>query len=573
MMTQFVLNRPVRWAIGFVGLVYLASLFFLPADGMWTVDNSDKYLQVQALTSSGLRSTAFNWGGQALAPEPECRPIPFPYAVPFDGRLHSFYSPVFALASTLPFKLFGFRGLVLCPLLAALFMLVGLASLAGLLGLNRRAQGWVVLAAGLATPVWFYSVTFWEHSLAVCFLVWSVVAAGMYGKTGTAKMLACAAWLCALAVTFRDDLYLFFPLMLGMLLWLRRPTWIEAARATLLFVAVAVSSLVPLWFINHHYTGSAFGMHLNQYFDSIGGISGYIQGRPAIFHYLLTALHSSLPLALALAAPIIFLLVVCPRMSPARRRWAMPIAGVWAAIPLVLGLWELFQGLSPIEQLTSTNSLFYASPIVALGLMRAGCGEFSWQQDRLFGSLARLVLAYAILYGFAVPNPANTVGIHWGNRFLLAAYPLLSLLAVVNILSSFKGTMNRFWPLLVTFVVVLSIAAQVYSINLLARTERFFARLNDTVEARDPSTVVSDVWWIPLQLYRLFPTRPIFLVKDPSCWQSLAPKLKEAKIDRVLDIRWNRGQDAIPASAERIDDDGLDFYGVTLQTRRLGNPE
>lgn len=572
-------GRPVLWAIAFVGLVYTATLFFLPANGMWTVDNSDKYLQVQALLSSGLRSSVLNWAGRSLVPESQCNPIPYPFGILVDGHLQSFYSPFFALVSTLPFKLWGFRGLVVWPLLATLVMLVGLARLAGFLCLRPRVQALAVLAAALATPTWFYSVVFWEHNLAACFLVWSLVAAVGYAHSGARRDLVRAAFLGAASVYFRDDLYLFLPLLMGAFLWLRRPPAREALRTSLLFAATATISLVPLWAINRYYTGhvlglhllSGFGEHLTEQFRVSGDSGGYLEGRPQLFHHLLTALHANLPLALVLAAPLVLLLVWLPKMKLSRLRWALPIAAAWAAVPLLVGLWELSQGQNPFLQLRSTNSLFHSAPIIVLGLMRADARSDGSNHIRVASILARVVLARALLYALVAPQSSDASGIHWGSRFLVDCYPILALLAVANIARCYQDSAARrgFGFLVVALVASLSLSAQMYSLNLASRIEHFFSRLNDSIEEMAPQAVLTDTWWVPLQLYRAFPTRPIFLVSEQSCWDKLEPRLREAGIHQILDVRWDRGGDTSPPGARNIVDDGLDFYGLTLQPKDL----
>jgi hypothetical protein len=121
----------------------------------------------------------------------------------------------------------------------------------------------------------------------------------------------------------------------------------------------------------------------------------------------------------------------------------------------------------------------------------------------------------------------------------------------------------------VALVGSLSLSAQLYSLNLAARIEHFFACLNDSVEEMAPQAVLTDTWWVPLQLYRAFPTRPIFLVSEQSCWEKLEPRLREAGVRQVLDVRWERGGDVLPPGARNIVDDGLDFYGLTLQPKDL----
>lgn|GEM_PF-1288640 len=569
---RVVANHPVRWAIALVASIYVTTLFFLPADGMWTVDNSEKYLQVQALVSSGLRSTALNWAGRTLVPETQCNPIPPPLGVIVDGKLHAIYSVPFVLFSSLPFKVAGIRGLVFLPVVATLLMLLGVARLAGSLGLGRGMQAWAVLAAGLATPLWFYSVMVWEHGLAACLLIWAVIAAVEHARSGAIQPLVLSACLAAACIFFRDDLCMFPPLLLAALLWLRKPSWPEVLRTITIFAVTAAVAVAPLGIINHVYTGNPLGLHLGSHpseqFEYPGGLLGYLESRPPVFHLLLSALHTRLPVALVLAFPILLLFVWLPRVSLCRQRWVAPLVAGWAAVPLLLGLWGLSQGRNPIAQLIGTNSLFYSAPFIVLGLLRPDSKD-GGEKDRqgITSMLARVVLAVAVLYGLITPQVTAVRGIHWGNRFLLHSYPILAVLAVATIARLHRDARARAGVglLIPVLAIALSASGQAYSVSLALRMERFFSRLNHSVEAMNPKAVLTDAWWVPTQLYRVFPSRPVFLVSDQTCWASLEPRLKQAGITEVLEVRWNRGLEALTPGTKRITDEGLDYFGVDLR--------
>jgi hypothetical protein len=562
-------------ALALVGVVYVVSLFLLPRAGLWTLDNAVKYLQVQGLDTSGLRSSALPWAGARIATPEQCSPVPVPFGLVENGQLHGIYSPFFALTSVLPFKLFGFRGLVLLPLFATLLMLVGLVRLAKSLGLGDRGQAWAVVLAGLATPTWFYAVMFWEHSLAVCFVVWSLVAVAGFARTGATRSLVLGAIAGAFAVYFRDDLYVALPFLAGFALLARPSSRRERLRVLTIFATVAILALCPLWAINAHYTGHVLGFHLTVPIGALSGLREFIELRPIIFHHLFFALHASLPTALILAIPILVLFIVNPRATASWSRWALPLAVTWAALPLLIAFWGLSQGESLVSQLKSTNGLFFASPLLALGLFRTAAeGEPKvGGADRLAMLLARFVLACTVGYALIAPQRSSASGIHWGNRFLLMTYPLLALLAVRTLAAAYRSHVARrgLGSLVVAMVISLSFSAQVYSINLALRTERFFDRLNAAVETETQSVVLTSTWWIPLLLYRSFSTRSIFLTSDHSCWQTLEPQLKSAGVEHVLDIQSLDDQDRTLAGASTIKDDGLDFYDVTLQRQVLGD--
>jgi hypothetical protein len=416
---------------------------------------------------------------------------------------------------------------------------------------------------------------FWEHSLAVCFVVWSLVAIAGYARTGSTRTLALAAIAGAFAVYFRDDLYVALPLLAGFALLARASSRREGLFALMVFTTVAILALCPLWAINAHYTGHVLGFHLTEHIGALGGLKEFLELRPVIFYRLFAALHSSLPTALILAVPLLALFLVNPYSATSRLRWGLPIVAIWAALPLLISFGELSQGESPVSQLKVTSSLFFASPLLALGLFRAATERNTKDrvEDRLASLLSRFAFACTVAYALLAPQRENAGGIHWGNRYLLVAYPLLALLAMRALATVYRNPSARrgLGFLAVAMVLALSLSAQAYSISLARRTEQFFDRLNVAVETESQAVVLTNTWWIALQLYRSFSTRPVFLINDQACWQALEPKLRSSGVEQVLDVQSVEGQDRTPAGARTIKDDGLDFYEVTLQRQALGD--
>jgi hypothetical protein len=166
------LSRRLRISgpIAAVALVYLATLALLPPGGLWIVDNGSKRIQTEALLANGFRDFSLPWPGRELDPDFAFNPLPSVFSVVRDGRLYSLYSPVFPALSALPFRAFGDAGLSLLPLLASLALLGFVGRIADLAELPPPGRALSILVAGLATPVWFYAVVFWEHAVvaALC---------------------------------------------------------------------------------------------------------------------------------------------------------------------------------------------------------------------------------------------------------------------------------------------------------------------------------------------------------------------------------------------------------------------
>ena len=562
-------------ALLLVALVYALSLALLPREGFWVVDNGSKYLQVRAALRSGGASVAIDWPGRELDPALELNPIPFPYSIVRDGEIHYVSPPAFALASALPYRLLGTTGLYLLPLASSLALLAGVAALGRHLGLGPGARAGAVLIAGLATPVWFYAVSFWEHAVAAGLCVWAVahgfayVAGARAGRPRTGSLAASAA-LVALGIAFRTDLYVLLPaLLLVVVAQLPRERRIEAAVR---FTGAALLALLPVWLLNRAYTGAPMGIHGTTVFAYGEGLAGHLRERGRVLWNLFVASHWRAGFSLALALPFLALLVAGPALGPARFRRALPWVGLVAAasaLGTLSGYWTSPHG--PLWQMLHANGLFAAAPVLALALLRQR-GVPGERQRRW---LWLLVLAYGALYALAAPA-LSTAGIHWGARFLLLLYPLLALPAAANVSAWLAGREGR-WAAgaaALALVTLLGVAAQVGSIDLLRRAQGFSERLTAAVARRPERVVASHGWRIGQELARVFERKQIFLLRDDGDWRRLRARLASAGVARVLWVESTYGPPRRPGGGkgELVGDAGLGLYAVRITAAPLSPP-
>jgi hypothetical protein len=103
---------------------------------------------------------------------------PFPFGVrPRGEREFLFYPVTFPLVSAPLYRALGFRGLYVLPLVCTWVVWIAFARIAPRYGLE---DPWRALALALlvfATPLTFYSATFWEHTLAVALAFPALAAA------------------------------------------------------------------------------------------------------------------------------------------------------------------------------------------------------------------------------------------------------------------------------------------------------------------------------------------------------------------------------------------------------------
>src|SRR5438552_14701003 len=119
---RFVHHSPALIALLLVGLVYLAALVLLPPQALTHHDEGAKYLQVRNLRLApyGL-DWSINYPARRLDPQLEFVPFhPKQHYVDGQGRIYLQWPIFLGLLTRVPWKLMGFWGLYVVPLLAGL---------------------------------------------------------------------------------------------------------------------------------------------------------------------------------------------------------------------------------------------------------------------------------------------------------------------------------------------------------------------------------------------------------------------------------------------------------------------
>jgi hypothetical protein len=238
----------------------------------------------------------------------------------------------------------------------------------------------------------------------------------------------------------------------------------------------------------------------------------------------------------------------------------MPWAGLLASVASVCILAGYVGTPIPLVWLLNSNSLFAAAPVILLGCFAFRQSESAERNARWLWGVG---LGYAVLYSLVAPE-ISSMGVHWGNRFLLLLYPLLCVLAAVNLSEWFSTTeRNNFWRHgLIAFCLLLNLLLQVYSIDLLQRKTGYTARLNREVRNRPEQVIVTDLWWAPQEMYSVFNDRMIFCVSQRASWPPLRKRLEEAGFHDYLLVTPNANKYTNIAST--VVNDSLGYFSVRL---------
>lgn len=560
-----------------LGTIYLATFLILPRDGFWINDNGCKFIQLQGLINTGYGDFSIPWPGKNLDPSYTCNPLPEPFGHVIDGKLYGTFSPIFPLLSSFPYRLFGNTGLYLLPLLGGLLTLPAVWFLAGRLSpgphARRVAQPLAVLVTALGTPMWFYSVTFWEHTPAVCLITWSVLCCIHYIADGSIRRLAATAALCGGSVYFRDELYLFGLVIAAMVTVFSR----QRGRYILVFAVVFVLALVPLWMFQWFALGHPLGHHFRTGSLLDISLAQHLSARWSTAHLLLLNVDLKMWLSIVLAAPFLALFLLNPRTSQRVFGWAVPACAFVGALAGAIVLARHLSAESPIWWLVHTNGLFATSPILLLAFVRtrqavndAGVRQVAGIDDRLSRTVWTTVLLYVVVYVLSAPE-AHSGGIHWGCRYLLPVFPLIGVLAATTVAAwwTSHGRRSKVGQASICLAMALSMCLQVYSLTLLYRRKQFSSELNRVVAQRPEEVILASGWLHPQELAHSFFDKQVFLIQDPQATASLISNLRKAGTQEALYVSSPPTPDAGRGASMVFDDRSLRFIAVELLPVRL----
>jgi hypothetical protein len=491
------MRRGIWAAMAITAVTAVAFLAAHRLDVFWTTDGGNRFIQVQQLARSG--ELPIEYPGVPLDPAFTFAPTGGHHFVIRDTRLHSFYTTTFPLLVAPLYRLFGLPGLYLIPLLAMIATIP-------LLGLLSRALGstdWPVASAValvFATPLFFYTVSFWEHTLALALTTAGVLLA-------TRRSPAFGGALIALGAAFREESYIALAAVGAALMADRR------VREAVVLFAAAIAVLSPLWLANWVQYSHPLGLHSAVYEAIGGGIAEKVWN----FWIYLFAFTRQPVVRVGLAVPAILLALIAlmkpsPRVQRARviLLYATAAGAVAAAVTLITSP-------QPLNEAFRTQSLFGSIPFAVSFF--AVARELPRFLSVLIGT--SLVLTCAALH-------QGDIGLIWGPRHFLWLVPFL-VIATAMAVRLLPATARA----AIAILVIAAFAIHAQGIRLLSQKLRFSAELLQTIEASDAKVVVTDVFWVPEELAALWFKKPMFLVKSDQELAGIIERLQKAGIRRM----------------------------------------
>jgi hypothetical protein len=450
-------------------------------------DSGVKYLQARILVAN-------QWSGFAI-PNPAPRIDPdasFSVLVPNqfgrrgrDADFYGAYSELFTVPVSICLKLFGMRGIYLIPILGCLGTMILTYRLS--LRLAPRTAWLTPLWIGAGSPMLFYSVDLWEHTLATLLATTSLVVVVTALDTFSVWRFALAGAALGAAIAVREELYALLPAGVAVLIWVQPRQRLPAALAA---VAGALAVLGPHWALKYAEVGHPAQLGFMR------TLRGTLVGAP------LASISAAIELVVP---PAIWLIPLATaglarwritRASDARnqRWWCLLIAATVALWVSADAWWLVRTGNHPSDLLrTFPLTLFLFFFPTAKGA--------SADARRVL----HLILTVAAVFtaGMCLASTLNVELRHpqWGPRFLMPVLPLIAAAVAFTFEHSDEWTRRARLPprLLAGVLAVLtlgSLAVQVQGLRRLHLGKQQYERLLAAIEKIDRrELIISDLSW------------------------------------------------------------------------------
>ncbi len=499
--------RSPTLALACVAVVYVALAFLvLPRDAFFSSDEGLKFIQLQNFVRKGWRDFTLDYPGRELDPDLRYVPINNPPPLIQDGRIYAVYPVFFPLIATPLYRLLGYAGLYVIPLAAGLLTLVITYQIARLAGGGGPSS---IVVLGLCSPLIFYSLVFWDHTLGTLLATLALLLVVSSLQQPKRLFLLLGGVAIGLGIWVRSELYVMaiaMPLAL-LLLGTGRLT-----RLVWLCLGILVA-LVPLWLFQFIVYGDFIGPH-------VGHLSWLSEQLPAttdrvaiVYHTLLEGNSSpamSFLYIMAFAASA--LLVRAPRIRTSRLLIIIAFATlVLATIPNLI---EASRG-RPLGGLITTAPFLVFGFATLLDSSVRRCNAF----------LLALSVAYIALVSLLTPVDP---GLQWGARFLLPVLPPLAVLATNNFgaLKTLGGrsTSGLLGACFVS-VVALSFLVQLSGLRTLHIIKSTDQQLIRDTAQMEPIHILSDEWGYAEYVAPLFYEKQFFFVRDQAQYKELTQTL------------------------------------------------
>jgi hypothetical protein len=485
-----------KWkTVGSVSLLFIVlwtvSWWLNRSISIYVSDTGLRFIQIRELIANQWQTLAVSYPGRMFDPELLHVPFYFAYSVVGD-EIFLDITPFMPWLSSWGYAAFGVAGMMLVPVLGGWLTAVAVYRLAQLTQLPRPHL--VMWLAIFASPMFFYSIELWDHTLATAAAAWSVYWLAKGIKQQEQRWLLLAGMAVGLGLGQRPEMYL-FAVCLGVgLLLVNGWQW----RTFLVLIGGGLVTAVPIWVWQYHMVGHPLGMALATNLLGYGAppvptasgadLPWSVKTGRKLFVVEARDPHTFLASILVVIGLILFLLVV--RL----KRWQRPILWWWAVGMFLLGYILYFVRVFMVDGLNGALAVF---PLILVALLFVE----RTIDKRPFPLVYELVFSVTFIFFAAmiIVWPAYG-GLQWGWRYLLPFFPLAVFLAFYNyhtLVETWQGWRGPLLKKIMISVILVSVALQAAAFHMQVNRHQYNETMRDGVAALSVDVIVTNGKYFP----------------------------------------------------------------------------
>ena len=539
-----------RWFVGAaLGLFFVVcitvSCVFLPTETYWSGDSGLKFLQTLSIHRHGSSGLLMEYPGRVFDPKEEFYPLMAPFTVRIGDRFLVRYPLAFPIICVPFYSALGHRGL---------YLLVALASVAALFLSERmlapiqpRTARWALILLAFATPVFVYSVMYWEHTIGLAFAmgslaVWtrSKTSPGPHACLISGVLIGMGAWFRAELLPFGASVFI---VALAANLKAGKSRTPRDGYALLLFLAGIAFGYLPSLLIQKSVIGVWLPGRVGRATELLASAvkdprKGYFGSawrmRPSIVEWFFFRFSRSMRNNFLFGTVIVLFWIIW------HKSWRIPH---WVRIVVAMAVTGSCLAVVAYGYLYYSEAmagLFAAVPFLCLVGLKSG--KVRDRRERLYRWMMRVCCVYLFLV--VVVNPANLGGRQWGPRYLMPILPVAVFKAVEVVRNRNSGLRLMFACLLVLALMMNCLAVKTVRDDKIRYREMLEFQNSEDVEA-----LVFEgkpLRWGPQQIARVYLDKLMFLPRD----QAHSAKLVAGMRNEVQCFSYSRMRTDMPLGFE-----------------------
>jgi len=533
--------------------------------GFWAPDSGSRFAMIQNWLEYG-SLVHLHYPNANVDPTGQIHPL----AYFLFHRAHDFttmYPTLFPFTSGWAYRVFGFAGLTLVPMLCGLSCVLISYATARRLGLKSCLL--LALVLGAATPLVIYSCIFWDHSA----LMLITASAGYWMLRSVENSSRRSAVIAGAIIGLGMFLHEQF-LALFVAFWLAALPLFKSRHNILLGLPIGFFSAVLLWGVfNLHVYGLFGGPHLgaNVFQNSSDhpfSLTNILNLNDFADRALAQLVGTTLPgshFSVASSIWPYYLALACLLLVYASWAWEAHTS-VGLSVSFALSLVAASVALWLVVRIhTPPAGLFEATPVLIPALAVPWYSRKTGSEVHVvniyYAWLSRSCLLFLLLL---LINPMYP-GTDWGSRYLLSALPLLMLLAaraVEHQYESATGGWRRIVLIYVGGLVTISILCQSCGLGWIHRSLAYDRELSSQIRSISSPVLVTDADF-NARLSSSAGTQARFLVRTDDDARIFAQVLNQNKVRDFSYVGYKGGEGNV---REAISYSGRSFNEVEHRT-------